>query len=84
MNENATFYAFKPSGKWKYSGRGHFPEVALREFPDAERISNVRIITNTENQHEAFIGKKRGPMSAATKAKISSTKRNGSHASLQT
>jgi hypothetical protein len=21
--ENATFYAFKPSGKWKYTGRGY-------------------------------------------------------------
>lgn len=23
MKDNATFYTFKPSGKWKYKGRGY-------------------------------------------------------------
>lgn len=25
MPENATFYAFKKTGKWKYDGRGNLP-----------------------------------------------------------
>jgi hypothetical protein len=24
---DATFYTFKPRGKWKYEGRGHFPQT---------------------------------------------------------
>lgn len=32
--ENASFYAFKPSGKWKYEGRGYLSNEAFRDFDD--------------------------------------------------
>lgn len=38
---NCSFYLFKPSGKWKYEGRGNFPNPDQCE--DQFRVSGVDI-----------------------------------------
>lgn len=35
MTNNATFYTFKPTGKWKYGGRGVVDERAFSHSLDA-------------------------------------------------
>lgn len=40
-SENATFYAFNPSGKWKYEGRGFLSEAVFEVFERAERRAQI-------------------------------------------
>lgn len=37
MTENATFYTFKPSGKWAYSGRGNASDLLFHTFTHNEQ-----------------------------------------------
>jgi hypothetical protein len=41
MTHNATFYAFNPSGKWKYEGRGYLSESVFSVFSRAERRAQI-------------------------------------------
>lgn len=71
------------SGKLQQRGRKRGQYVMARKGDKgAYSKGNVRIITNTENQNEAILGKKRGPMSAVAKARISAAKLGVKHASL--
>lgn len=39
--ENATFYAFNPSGKWKYEGRGFLSSSVFDAFTRQERRERI-------------------------------------------
>lgn len=41
MTENARFLTFKPSGKWKYEGRGNASEMLFKRFGVGERRAQV-------------------------------------------
>lgn len=38
---NATFYAFNPSGKWKYEGRGYLSPKVFEVFSAEERRAQI-------------------------------------------
>lgn len=38
---NATFHTFKPSGKWKYSGRGHCPSRVFESHTQEAKIEAI-------------------------------------------
>lgn len=40
-HENATFYTFKPSGKWKYSGRGYAMPMLWERFTHVEQRAQI-------------------------------------------
>lgn len=39
--ENATFHAFKPSGKWKYTGRGYLSPEVFKLFRGEEQVTQI-------------------------------------------
>lgn len=41
-NNDCTFLYFKPSGKWKYEGRGKFPHPPGEDYYDVDRAAIQR------------------------------------------
>lgn len=40
-SDNATFYAFNPTGKWKYEGRGYLSPEVFAVFERSERRARI-------------------------------------------
>lgn len=51
MIHQATYYYFKPSGKWAYEGEGHFPAELFEPFYRGGKIARDIIARYNEGKH---------------------------------